>query len=280
MRSRVKGIKGCGQKLHQSVFRTWLVLTSNMNLQVLPLRVLVSRQVIRDRMDYTDYLAGETKSEMDILDRLAGRFVVQASELTVERGGKKMPADEWERWRSKLPGTWINFLDGTEEIRIGEESSKSGAKKWVISDMDGVKKGFLLTSSGRMLMLRDNYWIHSDNYVEDGNLITAQKTFMMKRSKLALDHWATGPLDQSLLMDYRDSFSTDKQGNLVREFICSMPIADIKITKVMWALRISESEKPLQRGSSAVRKVFEKIRKVLQEGKHLFQNMLSEFRGN
>ena len=49
--------------------KTCLVLTSSdMKLQVLPLRVLVSRQVIRDRMDYTDYLAGRTKSEMDILD--------------------------------------------------------------------------------------------------------------------------------------------------------------------------------------------------------------------
>ena len=56
-----------------------------MNLQVLPLRVLVSRQVIKDRMDYTGYLAGKTKSEMDILDRLAGKFEVQTSEKTVER---------------------------------------------------------------------------------------------------------------------------------------------------------------------------------------------------
>ena len=63
-----------------------------MNLQVLPLRVLVSRQVIRDRMDYTGHLAGKTRSEMDILDRLAGRFVVQGSELTVERffGGRQI----------------------------------------------------------------------------------------------------------------------------------------------------------------------------------------------
>ena len=76
-----------------------------MNLQVLPLKVLVSRQVIRDRMDYTDYLAGKTRSEMDILDRLAGRFVVQASELTVERfwGGDKLPADELEKMRSEMP---------------------------------------------------------------------------------------------------------------------------------------------------------------------------------
>ena len=40
-----------------------------MNLQVLPLRVLVSRQVIRDRMDYTGYLTGKTKSDLDVLDR-------------------------------------------------------------------------------------------------------------------------------------------------------------------------------------------------------------------
>ena len=48
------------------------ILTSNMNLQVLPRRALVSRQVIREGMDYTRYQAGKTRGEMDILDRLAG----------------------------------------------------------------------------------------------------------------------------------------------------------------------------------------------------------------
>ena len=116
-------------------------------------------------------------------------------------------------------------------------------------------------------MLGDNHWIHFDYFVEDGNLITALKIFKIARSKSALDQWTSGPLDQSLVaMEFFDSFSTDKQGNLVREFICSMPIANIKITKVMSALRISESEKPLQRGSIAVRKVFDKIRKVFARG--------------
>ena len=233
-----------------------------MNLQVLPLRVLVSRQVIRDRMDYTGYLAGETRSEMDKLDKLAGRFVVQASELTVERflGGEKLPADEWERKRSEVRGSFfLNFLDGTEEISIVEKSS-SGARGWVISDVDGVTKGFPLTSSGRMF--EDNSYVHSDYFVEDGALIIAQKTFMMDRNKSALDFWGIGPLDQCLIMDYLDSFSTDKQGNLVRKFIYSMPMANIKITKVMSAIRVPVSEKPLQRGNIVVRKVFAKIRKV------------------
>ena len=157
----------------------------------------------------------------------------------------------------------INFLDRMEEISIVEDTN-FGARTWFISDVDGVEKFLLLGSSGRMM--GDNYWIHFDYFVEDGNLITALKIFRIARSKLALDHWARGPLDQCLVMDYIDSFSTDKQGNLVREFTCSLPIPNIKITKVMSALRISESEKPLQRGSISVWNVFEKIRKIFARG--------------
>ena len=92
-----------------------------MNLQVLPLRVLVSRQVIRDRMDYTGYLSGKTKSEIDILDRLAGRFEeVRPFELTVERylGGEEVPKDEWidlKKW--ELPSTLFRIILGRREIR-------------------------------------------------------------------------------------------------------------------------------------------------------------------
>ena len=183
--------------------------------------MLVSRQVIRDRMDYTDYLAGKTKSEMDILDRLAGRFVVEDSELTVQRfwGGNKLPADEWETMRSRqMTRAIINFLDGTAEITITETSS-SGARMWLISDVDNVRKGFRLTSRSG-----DN-WI-ADDFIEDGKLMTAKKTFEMVDGKLAL------------VAEYRDSFSIDKQGNLARKFTLSLPIHDIKIKKVMLALRV------------------------------------------
>ena len=159
-----------------------------------------------------------------------------------------------------MPGTLIELLDGTEEISIVEETN-CGARTWVIFDVDGKEKEFRLRSSDKIL--KNNYWEHRDHFVEDGKIITAVKIFQIARRKVAFDHWAIGPLDQCLVMDYVDSFSTDKQGNLVREFKCSLPIADIKVTKVMSAVRISESrEKLFQRGSIAVRKVFEKIRKV------------------
>ena len=196
-----------------------------MNLQVLPLRVLVSRQVIRDRMDYTGYLAGKTRGEMDILDRLAGRFAVQASELIVERfwGGDKVPADEWEIRRSKMPRALINFLDGKAEFSISETFS-SGVRMWVISDVDGLQKGFQLTSRGGLQ--RAGHWTHSDDFIEDGKLVTARKAFGMAGGKVAL------------IVNLLDSFSTDEQGNVARKFVWSMPALDIKITKVMSALRV------------------------------------------
>ena len=234
----------------QSVFKTCLVLTSDMNLQVLPLRVLVSRQVIRDRMDYTGYLAGRTKSEMDILDRLAGRFVVQfpGYEFNVERyfGGDKVTDAEWHKlllWDVSatllefINATLASALDKTTEISI-VESSRSMERTWVITDVDGLEKPILLTSRG--WMLGPKLWIQADDFIEDSKLISRRKVFVTARPQ-GPSRWATA--DQGLVKDYQDSFSLDKKGNLVREFICSMPIPDIKITIVMKARRVGSSNR-------------------------------------
>ena len=129
MRSRVTGVSNQGQStVSQSSEPACLVLTSNMNLQVLPLRVLVSRQVIRDRMDYTGYLAGKTKSEMDILDRLAGRFVVQSKgfQFNVERyfGGDKVSDDEWHFDEWQMPRTLSHFFSEAIASAIAIASAK------------------------------------------------------------------------------------------------------------------------------------------------------------
>ena len=198
-----------------------------MNLQVLPLRVLVSRQVIRDRMDYTDYLAGKTRSEMDILDRLAGRFVVEDSELTVQRflGGEKLSADEVQAKRIKISREYKKFLDGTADISIAETPSP-GARIWIVTDVDGVQKRFRMTSNSGEKRLRRGCW-HMDDFIENGKLMTVRKGSKVEDGKLVL---------KSV---YRDSFSINKQGNLVRKFTCSLPTIGIKIKKVMLALRVN-----------------------------------------
>ena len=185
-------------------------------------------------MDYTDYLAGKTKSEMDILDRLVGRFEdIQPSELTVEMGGGEVPQDEWpelDKW--KMPNTLFDLLLGKAEISIVETSS-SGPRTWVISDVDGLKKRFQLTSRG--WMDGPARWIQADNFIEDGKLITSRKVFVTTRPQGG-PRWTE--VDQGLVMDCQDSFSLDKKGNLVREFSCSLPIPDIKMTIVMRARRV------------------------------------------
>ena len=112
----------------------------------------------------------------------------------------------------------INFLDGTAEISITETSSP-GARMWLISDVDNVRKGFRLTSRS------GDIWI-ADDFIEDGKLMTAKKAFAMVDGKLVF------------VTLYRDSFSTDKEGNVTRKFIASSPTMDIKITKVMMGLRV------------------------------------------
>ena len=215
-------------------------------MDLLPLRVLVSRQVIRDRMDYTGYLAGKTKSEMDVLDRLAGRFVVQSSELTVERylGAKEdKDEDKWDglhEWEMP-PSHLKSFLyGGTADISI-VDTSGYGERRWHISDVDGLKKSFLLRSEGHVSRFLTGKWIHTDSFIEDGKLITNKKVFAMEGEKVAFNKVALDEGHPGLVMEFFDSFSTDKQGNLVREFSLSWPMFNIKITRVMSALRVVSS---------------------------------------
>ena len=50
-----------------------------MNVQVLSLKVLVSREVVGNKMDYSTFLNGTLKEKLDRLDSLAGNFRIEAS---------------------------------------------------------------------------------------------------------------------------------------------------------------------------------------------------------
>ena len=57
---------------------------------VLPLKVLATRDVIRERMDYKDCLGGKLREELDRLTRFEGKFVIDNSELEVLWRGEKL----------------------------------------------------------------------------------------------------------------------------------------------------------------------------------------------
>ena len=53
-------------------------------VQPLQLKVLATREVIMNKMDYSTYLTGTTKDELDKLDKLAGRYKIQSSNMVNE----------------------------------------------------------------------------------------------------------------------------------------------------------------------------------------------------
>ena len=103
-----------------------------MKLQVLPLTVLATREVVRNRMDYFTFVNGTTKDELDGLGRLAGNYKIHASKITI--GAENMldgenilvfsspssrQVSDWERFKEAYEGTLrtdvIDFIDGKEE---------------------------------------------------------------------------------------------------------------------------------------------------------------------
>ena len=90
-----------------------------MTLQVLSLRVLATRQVVKNRLNYSTYLNGTAKDELDGLERIEGNFRTQASKITIEAhyNGNRLPADDWEYFKEclkdRLPRGLINFIEGS-----------------------------------------------------------------------------------------------------------------------------------------------------------------------
>ena len=202
-----------------------------MNLQVKSLKVLVTRQVVKNRMDYSNYLNGTVKEELDGLDRLAGKFRVQASKLTIEglHGGETLPSKDWEYFKKclkRLPRGLVWFIEGKEEFTI--EESKNGLRTWIISDVDGWKDKDLLASRGCVNVQKSGMWGHFDDFIEDGWLVNTKKAWDVSKGKMELG------------LDFRESFTVNKRGDVLRSYNWSAPNRNLKVTKVMLAHRVLE----------------------------------------
>ena len=79
---------------------------------VLPLKMLATRKVLVERMDYKDYLGGKVKEELDGLDRLTGKFFVLDTEQKVEKNGREVSEEEWKSLKTEIPAPVNSFLDG------------------------------------------------------------------------------------------------------------------------------------------------------------------------
>ena len=204
-----------------------------MNLQVLPLKVLATREVVMKRLDYSTYLTGITKEELDRLDKLKGIYKIQSSKLTIEAhyNGKRLPSDDWEYFKEcmqgiQMPANVVKFIEGSSKFTI--EETRGVLRTWVVRDKLYSDREFL---RGRGHVSSEmGQWTYWDEFIEDGKLVGVVKGFVMNNGKM------------ELAFDCRDSITTDKEGIIVREFMWSQPGHDIKITKVMWARRMKREE--------------------------------------
>ena len=201
-----------------------------MNLQVLPLKVLVSREVVRNKMDYSTFLNGTLKEELDRLDWLAGDFRIQASKLVIEASfeGKKSSDDIQKMIRKFMPEGLIDIIDGMEKFKIVEKM-KGGRRTWTYRDVNGMSKD---------LMSQVDYWeetsmdlLHQTDFIEDGWVVNVTKASAMLKGRMTF--WS----------NVYDAFTIDKEGNLLRKFIWKNPHRDITVTKILKSIRIVDEQK-------------------------------------
>ena len=180
-----------------------------------------------NRMDYSTYLTGTTKKELDRLDMLAGDFKVQASKLTFEavRDGKKLPSEDWEyfKTRIKLPNLYRTVIEHTQEFTIAE--LKSGQRNWDMLSVWWKKR--MLKNRGKLNFYHTGgeRWGHSEDFIEDGMLVNVIRNYKMDNGKMILS------------LDCRNSITTDKEGNVIWSLMLSRPHRGVKITKVVRAVR-------------------------------------------
>ena len=215
-----------------------------MNLQVQPLKILATREVVKKRMDYSTYLTGTTKEELDRLDMLAGDFKVQASKLTIEAvcNGKKLPSDDWEHLKSalsfKLPTSLISFIEhDTRDTRgFSIVESKNLQRNWAMYGIGLWWKqrmlGFPMGNGGKLNFSSHTGWDRwglSESFIEDGKIVNTSKKYKMDNGKMILT------------LNMRDSITTDKEGNIIWNFMWSAPQRGVKITKIVRAVRVHKA---------------------------------------
>ena len=228
-----------------------------------PLKVLATRQVVRNRLDFTSYLNGTVRDELVRLDRLEGQFKIHASKLTIEvlcDGETLLKSDDWVDFKECLEdNAFVKFIEGKEEFSIVER--KEGLRTWIISDVDNKKRDLLYHFTENPEQI-SGIWYDNDSFIQDGRLVTIHKGYEMYNGKM------------KCVLDSKEYITADNKGNIRRKLIWDNPNfnllhaplhitgrllqsggepvhnLDVKITKEMLAIRV------LDNAPSLLRKLF------------------------
>ena len=142
-----------------------------MNVEVLPLKVLVSRQVVRNRVDYSAFLNGTVKEELDRLDKLAGDFRIEESRVVID-GVKGLSSEDWQERKKYMPRSVVNPVESNEDFSIVEKTI-NGKRTWTINDLSDNETDLMSNMSS--CEERSGLWIYSEDFIEDGRLVSFAK---------------------------------------------------------------------------------------------------------
>ena len=219
---------------YQSFKAACRTLTKSMSFQVLSLKILASREVIREGLDYSSYLGGSIKEELDGLGKFAGTFVVKATWDEASVNGKILSLEEFdsrrEEWRLCLRAFW----EGPEFSIF--ERIHDGKREWQILDIDGKIKTLQLSSRGTQIYgywtdgvftkspdsYPNGYWCYQEDFIMDGKLIMSYKY---------------GNFRGQVLFQETHTFYVNAQGNIVRSFCRSHPASGTFYHTVILASR-------------------------------------------
>ena len=199
-------------------------MAQNTKFEVMSLKVLATRKVIKERMDYKDYLGGRVKEEMDWLERLQGTFLVDRTEVEVTRLWETLETKKvrkhWNFLRKRLPTEVLAFLEGKKEFSISE-TAKSEKREWDLQDVDGSSKRFQLSNSMRVAE-DDGGWKYQEELIKDGILIKWYGKYDSKGREMICE---------------LDCFYVDKEERIKRVIKWELPFINVKIAQWMWCIR-------------------------------------------
>ena len=182
---------------------------------VLPLKVLATREVIRERMAYKDYLGGNVREELDRLNGFEGKFLIDTSELMVKREGKNLSKEEWRYMKRRMPTDVISFLNGKKDFHIVERKGRLGEREWALRDVDNSSKKLQL---GRRIAGEAQGWEYREEFFADGAMITF-RNFYNK------DEFLLGEVDTFKIYN----------GGIIRTKVWDLPKHNMRIKKKMFA---------------------------------------------
>ena len=116
------------------LFKNLFAKMKVLRFEVLPLRVLASNKVVKERLEFKEYLAGYTRQEMDNLDLLPGRYQEIEREMVVvkldKEGGEleEVSKDMWEEvlWKPERGNSMLRRFERKKRIIIKEKHGGKG----------------------------------------------------------------------------------------------------------------------------------------------------------